>query len=272
MEPVVTRIKVGATIALLSGVCASAQAQSLFASTVVNYTPGATSPIAGFDDPLSVLGSPTRFTAPDDPFGGAVTPFNAPFGAGETLTLTEGASITLGFDQTVFDNPDNPFGIDLLVFGNSFLGIDFTTFLATGQVFSEGGVIELSENGSDWFEVVGVDADGWFPTLGYQDVTEPFPASPGSVFTDFNTPVDPTLDVTGMTTAEIAEAYGGSGGGAGIDIGSVGLSAVNFIRISNPVGSGVTPEIDAVAIVVPAPVSALGLGVLGFGRARRRPA
>ncbi|MEM9066533.1 MAG: hypothetical protein AAGB51_13695 [Planctomycetota bacterium] len=241
----------------------SAQAQSLFATTVVEYTPGS-NPASGFTDPTAALGSPTRFGV-----GGAITPFNSSFGSDETVSIGEGGSLTLGFDQTVLDDPNNPFGIDLLVFGNSFFGLDFGSGLATGAIFSEGGTIELSENGVDWFEVVGVEADGLFPTLGYQDVTEPFPSTAGSVLTDFHTPVDPNLDVTGMTIVEIAAAYNGSGGGAGIDIGSTGLSAVNFIRFSNAIGSGVTPEIDAVSIVVPAPMSVLALTPLARRRRRR---
>ena len=32
-----------------------------------------------------------------------------------------------------------------------------------------GGVIEVSPNNVDWYEVVGVEADGLFPTEGYLD-------------------------------------------------------------------------------------------------------
>lgn len=256
------------TLALIVIACTgSAAAGSHFASSVVNYTPG-TGPTPGFDDPAAALGGPTRFTAPTSPFGGATTPFNAPFGEGEVVTIGEGGSLTLGFDQVIYDDAANPFGIDLLVFGNSFFGLDFGTGLATGAIFGEGGIIELSANGTDWFTVTGVDADGLFPTLGYQDVTEPFPSGAGSVFTDFRTPVDPNLNVAGMTVSEIAAAYNGSGGGAGIDLASVGLTEARYIRISNPLGSGVTPEIDAVSIV-PAPAGLIPLLAVSACRRRR---
>lgn len=240
---------------------------SHFASGVVGYTPG-TGVFAGYDDPAAALGSPTRFTAPESEFGGAVTPFNSSFGAGECVTIGEGGSLTLGFDQLITDDAANPYGVDLLIFGNSFLGIDFGTGRATGQVFSEGGVVELSADGFDWRVVPGAQADGLFPTLGYRDVTEPFPASPGSVLTDFRIPVDPSLSFAGLTTSELAQAYAGSGGGLGIDIASVGLSEVRFVRISNPFGSGLTPEIDAVSIV-PAPGALAPLGLALLWRRRR---
>lgn len=242
-----------------------------FADAVVSYTPGV-GVGAGFDDPAAALGSPTRFTSPSSPFGGAVTPFNSAFGPGELVTIGEGGSLVVSFDEPVTDDASNPFGIDLLIFGNSFAGLDFGTRLATGGVFSEGGVIEVSANGVDFVTVPGLDADGSFPTLGYQDVTEPFPGDPGLVPTSFTKPVDPSLDLTGLSTAQIAAAYDGSGGGVGIDLATVGLDSIQFVRISNPIGSGVTPEIDGFANVPePGVMACLALGVATLV-SRRRPA
>ncbi len=73
---------------------------------------------------------------------------------------------------------------------------------------------------------------------------------------DFTRPVDPTLttaDFTGLDNAAIVTLYEGSGGGAGIDIGSVGLAAVSYVRITNPGDPAETPgcEIDAVVDVAP---------------------
>ena len=241
-----------------------------FADAVVSYVPGVgVSP--SFADPAAALGSPTRFTAPDSNFGGAVTPFQAPFGAGELVTVGEGGQLTVRFDEPVTDDPSNPFGIDLLVFGNAFYGIDFANGTATGDVFGEGGRIEVSANGVNFVAVPAVAADGAFPTLGYRDVDEPFPSEAGTVLTDFTRPVDPSFDPTALTTAQIAAAYAGSGGGAGVDIGSVGLTSVSFVRITNdnPAGSGITPEIDGFA-AVPEPASAVLLSFLGMSLIRRR--
>jgi len=245
---------------------ASAQADP-FADNVVSYTPG-TGVDAAFNDPTAALGSPTRFTAPDSEFGGAVTPFNQPFGAGELVTVGEGGSLVVSFDEPVTDDAANPFGIDLLIFGNSFALIDFGSGLATGTT-SEGGVIEVSVDGVNFVTVSGLDADGPFPTLGFQDVTDPFPSTPGLVPTDFKIPVDPSLELAGLTTAQIAAAYKGSGGGVGIDLASVGLNAIQFVRISSPTGSGITPEIDGFASV-PEPGLAVGLIAGGLAMASRR--
>ncbi len=255
------------------GLAAAAHADP-FADAVVSYVPGVgVGPSAA--DPAAALGSPTRFTAPGSNFGGAVTTFQAAFGAGELVTVGEGGQLTVRFDEPITDDPSNPFGIDLLVFGNSFYGLNADN--TAGSLFGEGGRIEVSADGITFIEVPGVAADGAFPTLGYRDVTEPFPSEAGAVPTDFTRPVDPSFDPMGLTTAQIAAAYAGSGGGAGVDIGSVGLTSVSFVRITddNPLGSGTTPEIDGFADVaaVPEPASAaVLLAVLGGVLLRRRRA
>lgn len=254
------------TLVAAIGCLTSPVSASPFADFVFQYAPG-TNPAEGFTDPLAALGEPTRITNPDDPFGGAVTPFNASWGPGETVSIGEGGSLTLQFAQPVVDDPRNPYGIDLLVFGNSFLALG-------GGVAAEGGVIEVSSDGVNFFAIAGVDADGSYPTLGYQDLTEPFPSMAGSVPTDFTRPVDPALDPTGLDILAVSAAYRGSGGGAGVDLSVVGLAEVSYVRISNPTGSGISPEIDALADVSPIPEPAsLALAaacLLAAARVRRK--
>ncbi|MEM9252539.1 MAG: PEP-CTERM sorting domain-containing protein [Planctomycetota bacterium] len=241
-----------------------------FADSVVGYDSGS-NPVAGFTDSSTALGEPTRLTNPSNPFGGAVTPFQSAFGMNEIVSIGEGGFLTVSFDEPVTDDAGNPFGLDLLIFGNTFALLDFGSGTASGGFNTEGGLIEISANGVDFFEVPGVAADGPFPTLGYQDVTEPFPTVAGLVPTDFTKPVDPSFNLTGLDIEEIAAGYDGSGGGVGIDIASVGLSEVSFVRISNPIGSGVTPEIDGFAdVAVPEPTTAailaMGIGLVGLRR------
>jgi len=266
-----THTALAATIACL---CTHAHAQpDPWADRVVAFDQG-TGASPDYADPAAALGSPERFTG-EGVFPSSVTPFNAPFGADELVSLGEGGFLTLAFDEAVTDDPLNPYGIDLLIFGNAFFGAtgDFSDPVA-GGLFTEGGVLELSANGIDWVTVQGVDADGGFPTLGFRDETTPFGSeSPGSITTDFTRPVDPNFDATGLTLSEIIAGYDGSGGGLGIDIGALGLSAISYVRISNPVGSGLTPEIDAIADVSAIPTPGAGVALLltlAAGTSRRR--
>ena len=267
-----------AAFAASASVAVSAAAASPFASSVILYEPGVNFG-PGFTDPNTALGAPERFTGEGTSFSGAVTPFNPPFGTDEVVSSGEGGSLTVRFDQPVTDDPLNPFGIDLLIFGNTFLGLsDFAdpiNGVATAS-FPEGGIVEVSADGVQFETVVGVDADGSFSTLGYSDLIDPFSPVPGSVETDFLKPVDPSFDPIGKTLAEIAAGYDGSGGGAGIDLASVGLASIQYVRITNPMGSGFSPEIDAFAdvraIPAPAPAALLMVGLLAHTRRRERAA
>jgi hypothetical protein len=223
-----------------------------WANTVVAYTPGSNA-TPNYTDPNVALGQPTRFTGESGGFPGAVTPFNAPWENDEIVSIGEGGHLTVRFDQPVANDPNNPFGIDLLVFGNAwYIDTSWPNGVA-GAIAAEGGQISVSADGQAWFDVVGVQADGAFPTLGYNDLTDPYATTRGNVLSGFTTPVDPRFDATGKSFAQITAAYNGSGGGTGIDIGLLGLSEISFVRITNPLGSGLTPEIDAFADVAPVP-------------------
>ena len=273
-------------VIFLTLLASTATAQDPFADNVVDFIPGTgipsefgSDPPIFFDDPTTALGSPTRVNS----FGDPITPFSAPFLASEVVSIGEGGSLTVSFDEPVLNDPDNPFGIDLLVFGNSFFSVTFgpppdfatdETSTATG-LSGEGGIVSVSADGIEFFEVVGVEADGLFPTNGFTDTVAPFPTT-ASAPSDFTLPVDPSLtaaDFIGLTTAEIIALFDGSGGGLGIDIGALGLSEISFVRIANPEGSGVIPEIDGFVDVraVPEPSTCLLLlSATCFPRRRRR--
>ncbi|MEM1098255.1 MAG: hypothetical protein AAGH92_05645 [Planctomycetota bacterium] len=238
-----------------------------FAGSVFSYDEGS-NPAPGFTTPEVALGAPERFTG-EGVFPGAVTPLNAAFGRDEIVSIGEGGQLTVEFDTPVVDDPANPFGIDLLVFGNTFYGLG-----SDGRIsgaFEEPAVLEVSVDGVVFVEVSGIFGDTPFPTLGYSDLTNPFSSVPGQVETDFRLPVDPALDATGLTFGELVQAYNGSGGGTGIDLASLGLSEISFVRVSNPVGSGVTPEIDAFA-AVPEPTVGLAGAAMAVWLQRRRGA
>ncbi|MEN1679491.1 MAG: PEP-CTERM sorting domain-containing protein [Planctomycetota bacterium] len=249
-------------------VLASTAAADPWADAVVEYDAGS-NPGAGFTDPTTALGIPTRVTTTS--FGsGPVTPFFPVGGNDEAVSIGEGGSLTVRFDTPVKDAVGNPFGIDLLVFGNAFLfGSEFPitpTTTVTG-FFDEGGVISVSEDGVAFTEVTGVSADALYPTVGFRGFD-------GGGLSNFLLPVDPSYDPLGDTPAEVYAAYAGSGGGAGIDIGALGFSQISFVRVTNPLGSGVTPEIDAFADVqVPEPSSLACLAIAAMtarlGRRRR---
>ena len=225
-----------------------------WADIMVDYVQGSSpGPAAGYTNPSVALGSPERITG-EGAFPNVVSPFSPPFLNTEIVSIGAGGSLTLQFNTPVTDDPANPFGIDLIVFGNAgFIDVGFPGGIAGGLFGADGGQIHVSADGKNWMAIPGSSADGLYPALGYLD-SGPYDARAGRVESNFTQPVNPTLllsDFTGLNHEQIVALYGGSGGGFGIDLASVGLSAINLIRIVNPAGSGVNVEIDAVSDVSP---------------------
>ena len=259
----------------LSLVCAlslpSAALASSFASEVISYTPGSNVQ-PGYTDPNVALGSPGRVTG-TGPYDGDVTPFNAPYQASDVVSIGAGGSLTLRFDHPITASPLHPYGIDLLVFGNAFLGIDFNTGLADGTIFDEPGHISVSQDGVHWTDAPGVFADSLFPTLGFQNTPGPF-ASGGTIPTSYTKAVNPALTAAsfaGMDIAQISALYAGSGGGAGIDLAALGLPWIEYVRVYQPAGDTFSTEVDAVAAVPePAALTLLAAGTLALTWSRAR--
>ncbi len=265
--PRADRLAIRGVLACLCACAAAAPARAdfPFASEVVAYTAGSGA-VAGFNNPLVALGPPERFTG-EGLIPGAVTPFQPAFRPDEVVSLGVGGELILAFDREVVDDPRHPFGVDILVFGNAFFTDGAFGLGVVAGLASEGGTIAVSADGLDWRTVVGRDADGLFPTLGYLDVG-PFSPVAGAVESDFTRPVDPSITLhalIGLSHEEVVERYAGSGGGAGIDIGALGLSSARFVRITGPGAAGMSPEIDAIAAVSPvgSPADLDGDGVVG---------
>lgn len=223
-----------------------------FADVMVSYDSG-TDPAPGYTNPNTALGSPERFTG-EDFFPNVVSAFSSPYGNDEIVSIGVGGHLVVQFNTPVTNDSNNLYGIDLLIFSNaSFIDIDYPNGVVGGLFGDDGGTIEVSVDGSEWHLVTGAIADGPFPTMGFVD-SGPFDIVPGTVLTDFTRPVDPLLtpeSFLNLNNAQIVARYRGSGGGVGVDIGTVGLSEISFVRIRNPIDAIEAIEIDAFSDVSP---------------------
>ncbi|MDA1261544.1 MAG: hypothetical protein O3B75_01445 [Planctomycetota bacterium] len=220
-----------------------------FATTVLSYVAGS-NPANGFTNPLVALGPPERFTG-EGIAPGVVTPFHPCFGTNEIVSIGAGGQLTLGFDPPLRDDAMNPFGIDFIVFGNSFFTDAAFPSGVVGALAADGGRIQVTADGVTWITIENVLADGLCPTMGWVDAP-PYSQTNGVIATDPNTPVDPAwtaASLSGKTYDELVDIYDGSAGGAGVDLASVGLTQAIAVRILVPTGFHPNVEIDAVARV-----------------------
>jgi len=221
-----------------------------YAVAVVDYVPGLGVP-AGYGQPTTSLGWPERFTG-EGLYPGVVSPFNAPWLSLEIVSIGVGGRLTLELGTDAVDDPANPHGIDLIVFGNAFFWDIAWPAGVAGKLFAEGGAVSVSADGVHFVPVSGAVADGSMPTLGYLDAG-PYDFEPGAIESDFRMPFDPDiakLPMFGLPFEELQALYGTSGGGTGIDLAGTGLERVRFVRIHGPLVSGST-EVDAVTVVAP---------------------
>jgi hypothetical protein len=228
-------------------------AQAQFASGVISYNPGSGfSP--NFTNSGAALGAPAS--------GSGITPFAPPFSTSQIVSIGAGGSLTLQFNTPILNNPANPYGIDMMIFGNSFFVITSgsgSSAITSGAIFTStiSTRVEVSADGSTWFTLdpnLAPNVGTLFPTDG---TGSPFvPVNPALTSADFN----------GLNLSGIRSLYRGSAGGAGFDLSwardgdgnPVDLQSASFLRID--VLSGRT-QIDAVS-VVPEPGSWM-MGAIG---------
>ena len=240
---------------LLSGLILAATfcvaAESPFGAQVVNYSTACRD--LRFNNPNNVLGAPARFVkvysgdmggVSSDAYGGVVHPVVPGYTGGLHLSLVspddeEPGYVVIAFDHDVLDDPDNPFGVDFIVFGNSGCTKSTTTGMTalddpatcrlTASGFPEESVVEVAQdpNGPWYGSERWRTSDGFAPTLGH--VYDPANADTnlysGNLWwgapTDPTFPVDPRIsftDCAGLTLAELCQRYNGSAGGAGYDL------------------------------------------------------
>lgn len=191
------------------------------------------------------------------------------------LTLNGGGEIIVRFDQPVVDRPANPYGVDFIVFGNTFFtsyaspddSTDMNVCELTGLAFDEplmvsvspGYTGQLGEDASNpgtwpWYRYEnGPYGDAMFPTQAYW--WNRAAASWSDALMDFTKPVNPAMQnviaAGGLTAADAIDLYAGSGGGTGFDLAASGFAAIRYVKVEglDPGFSG--GEIDALAGVRP---------------------
>lgn len=121
--------------------CATAAGANPFVDAVVSYIPGPGQFVNDprYNDPDRCKGAPMGLYV-DEPNNDSV------------VTLGDGGSVTLEFNEPVYDDPRNPYGLDFIVFSNA-------TFVGGNPAcrWQELAYVEISQEGkddSDWFLIL----------------------------------------------------------------------------------------------------------------------
>ncbi|MDB6064435.1 MAG: hypothetical protein JWR26_643 [Pedosphaera sp.] len=234
-----------------------------FATQVVSSSGMFTTP---YDDPTAVLGRPTlKFV---DHFGDKtnhrskiVEPpyWTAPDGSKVITEITNGGQITVKLGRKVYDDPNNPYGVDLVVYGNSFYSASGTSgfvgdktdldvaVLGTG-VFGHGTTVSVSQDGTNWYAfptkpVIFPDNAYRWDGTNHSWTDEPMnPTKPLN-------PAITTASLGGQTVANGLEQFMGASGGTGYDLQGSGLPWIQYVKVEPAAGSYTV--IDAIAAVDP---------------------
>ncbi len=234
-----------------------------------------------YNDPNAVLGKPTTWIYDDwDELTYACSLVLAayqtdPNGNKLITTINDGTEVVVKFNHKVADDPGNPYGIDFIVFGNSFfVGHDWvfpdtdmeTHFLSNpASVNAEPVMVSVAqEPNGPWFTFTnGPYGDTAFPTNAFSWDRD---ANDWGEELDWLQPVDSNLTVSdfgGLSAADAIDLYNGSAGGTGFDLKDLdpndyaalavdpntGRKWIQYIKVEFLPGSSYVGEIDGFADV-----------------------
>jgi hypothetical protein len=221
---------------------------------------------APYNNPNAVLGRPalTFF----DVYDGEITnrssiidpPYNVgPNGADLITEISTGGQITVRMGRKVYHNPNNPYGIDLVVFGNSFFSASGTSgtasdstdldtaTLSTG-IFGHSTTVSVSPDGTNWYSFDTTQT--LFPQNAYRwdNPNHSWTLEPSNP----NKPLNPIIystDFGGQTASSALDQYDGSAGGTGYNLQASGFPWIQYVRVEP--GPGAYTVIDSIAAVNP---------------------
>lgn len=221
-----------------------------------------------YDDPVAVLGPPTpQFV---DSSGGDVTdrvsiidpPYNVtPAGSNVLAVIEAGGQITVNMRRKIHADPHDPYGVDLIVYGNSFFqslsgisgavsdGTDLSAAtLTSSAIAGHPAIVSVSQDGTNWFTYTNTqpvfpdEAYRWDDTNDSWTDEEMNPTKPLNPFLYTN-------NFAGQSVAAAIDQFAGASGGTGYSLRNSGLPWIQYVRIQP--APGAEAVIDAIAAADP---------------------
>jgi hypothetical protein len=217
-----------------------------------------------FNDP-TVIGDPTAsptagLTDLDYGYPEIISPFDPPADADQLVTIGSGGSITLQFPQPIHVAASTP--IVGVFTGIGFFDSQYPNGVnySPAQTFdTQSAVVSVSCNGTNWVSL-GLQ-NFTVPENYYANASNPyqFPAPSPAQLADFGQPyTGPANAFDGANFSQILSTLNGSAGGTWLNLAGSGLSQINYIQFSEPVG-----EVPVTSFVALDAISASGLPANG---------
>ncbi|HEY4416751.1 MAG TPA: hypothetical protein VGO57_13760 [Verrucomicrobiae bacterium] len=221
-----------------------------------------------YNDPLAILNRPALDFL--DYFGDGTVhrskiiepPYwTDPDGNNVITEINKNGQITVKLGRKIYDNPNNPYGADLIVYGNSFFTAGHLTDFVDDDTDLNVATLSSAPNGSTHPTIVSVSQDGtnWFtyPTVAYLFSSEADRwDDTNSSWTDEEMnptkPLNPFLytnNFSGQTVASALDQFVGAAGGSSFDLKASGLPWIQYVRVAST--SSTYTVIDAIAAVNP---------------------
>jgi len=182
--------------------------------------------------------------------------------------ISVGGYITVKMGSPIYHNPNNPYGLDFIVFGNSFYvdqggsivnnltDMDSIPIAGLSGTYGHTTTVSVSQDGTNWFNYPYVPF--LLPSDAYQwdDFNRVWKKEVASE----SKPVNPTLNFpSGVMVSNVVDQYVGANGGTGYSLQPSGLPWIQYIRIwagtsTNDTSSGDYTVIDAIGTVHPVTV------------------
>ncbi|HEY3762629.1 MAG TPA: hypothetical protein VGN23_12860 [Verrucomicrobiae bacterium] len=256
-----------------------------FATEVISTTNLYTS--SPYNNPAAVLSRPTLDFldgAPTDHVSLVNPPYNVTPAHADVITeIKTAGEITVQLGRKVYHDPNNPYGADLIVYGNAFYdsisggavnaATDMNTLvLKSSAIFGHPTIVSVSQDNINWYTLPTYTPSYILPDEAYRwdDTNSWWTAEQLNP----NKPIDPFIYTNNFANESVAEAvdqFAGASGGTEYSLASTGLPWIQYVRLQ-PTGSEAV--IDAIAAVDPVSVGdalaitpdnvTAGVGTLAF--------
>ncbi len=253
------------TQAFIANAVSAGSNSNNWAVEVVEYLPGNNAAFS-YTNANTAIGPAAQYTFADEEMTNvaSVTVINPPWQNNQIVSIGNGGKLIVRMGRQVnnYDDPEHPYGVDLLVFGNTlFAYVDDEGLSQTNPWYAtseEPIEIWVSADLINWFMATNCFADSLMPTQSVDLNGNPadylYPPNPALLTNDW-------ISFAGTWSySNTVQAYEGSAGGAPVDLSQLktsdgqatNLTFINYVKIENPQTEDAS-EIDAVAAVAALP-------------------